>query len=584
MPSEPDAPPSCPNCGRQMRVVEECLHCAMSSALEAVKQAPEPMECGDAEDGFASFAEPKLPARLGRFVLHSRLGHGGMGTVYEAEDVELQRVVALKMIRSQRFAGLAERQRFKREALATAKLDHPHIVPVYEAGELDECPFLAMKLIRGNTLADLVRHGPMPAEKAVRIMAKVAAALQHAHDCGVLHRDLKPSNILIDEQGEPWLTDFGLARLQTGGAHETLHGAQIGTPMYMAPEQAEGRSGEVGPATDVWALGLLLFQMLSGKTPYEMSDNLAVIQQVITKPPPRYLAPTLDQRGLAALIERCLQKDPAQRLASAGLLADELQRWGRGEALLTYPVTPLERGLRGLRRHPAVAAALGIALAALVGWWLLPPAADYVITTREGVVTITSRGAENEVLELIASSENGTLRALAEGRRFRVDGVTQAGGAVELPLAGVREWVIETGRAKDRVMFRGKLLLEKDASLELRPETVSGGYCNVYIDQRAELRASGTGSISIAASAGIEMDTGAVLEVENGPLHLAGNWPSVPAKTSFHGVLIKGANVQSVGTGAVTLQGHGGSKSANMGVGILGGRVSGGKPGATLRV
>ena len=559
-----------------MHATRECLHCAMSSALEAVTQSLPEMQGVEAEEGFASFAEPKLPARLGRFMLLSRLGHGGMGTVYEAEDLDLERVVALKMIRSQHFAGDSEKQRFKREALATAKLDHPHIVPVYETGEMDECPFLTMKLVRGGTLADLMSHGPLPAEKAAGILAKVAAALQHAHDHGVLHRDLKPSNILIDEQGEPWLTDFGLARLRTSAGYETLDGAHIGTPMYMAPEQAAGRTEEVGPATDVWALGVLLYQMLSGRAPYEQGENLAVIQRVISEPPPRLEARTKREAGLALLVERCLQKDPAQRMPGAGFLAEELERWLEGGRLIT------QRRMQG-RRVFRMVAMLAAAAAGLVAWWLMRPADDYVISSKGGVLVITSRGKENGWLNLISSAETGTLTASAEGRRFRVDGVLRTGDSGALPLRGVRQLVIETGDARDDLKFRGKLVLEKDASLEVRPERAPGGYCEVYVDQQAEVRTSGTGSIAIQGTAGIDVDSDAVLEVENGSLSLSGNWPRGSVTKSFNGVVIKGP-VRSTGKGAVTVRGRAGHGPKDLGVLIQDGRVCGGLPGSVTTV
>jgi hypothetical protein len=546
----------------------------MSEALEAAQLSPLDFPAEEIE-GFASFAEPKLPVQAGRFMLRSRLGYGGMGTVYEAEDEELQRVVALKMIRSQHFAGASEKQRFKREALAAAKLDHPHIVPMYETGELDGCSFLTMKLIRGGTLADLMSQGPLPADQAVGILAKMAAALQHAHDQGVLHRDLKPSNILIDEQGKPWLTDFGLARLRTGAAHETLHGAQIGTPMYMAPEQAAGRSDEVGAATDVWALGVLLYQMLSGRTPYEEGENLAVIQRVISEPQPRLEASTPREKGLAALIERCLQKEPAKRMPSAGFLAEELERWLEGGRLITQ---------RRLQKRLLVKLAAMLALAAaLAGWWLWPPADDYVISRQDGVLVITSRGKENGWLNLISSAETGTLTAAAEGRRFRVDGALRMEDSGALPLKGLRRLVIESGDARDDLKFRGKLILDKDASLEVRPETAPGGYCEVYVDQRAEVRTSGTGSISFQGTAGITVDTDAVLEVENGPLNLSGNWPRGSVTKSFSGVIIEGP-VQSTGTGVVTVRGRGGNQPKNLGVAIAGGRVSGGRSGSSVTV
>lgn len=315
----------------------------MQEALEAVTLAPEIAAELDpsSQAGFATIADPVLPIAAGRFKVLGLLGAGGMGTVYAAEDTALGRTVALKMIRAFRFASTAEQQRFEREARATAKLDHPHIVPVYEVGELEGHAFLVMKLITGGTLADRLPVGAMRPDEAVGIMAKMAAAVQHAHEQGVLHRDLKPSNILLDEAGQPWLTDFGMARMNEGDSELTLNTAQLGTPHYMSPEQAAGRAREVSTASDVWALGAMLYQLLSGKPPYTGETHLEIMHHVTSEPPPRLMPRTVRERDLALLIERCLQKEPADRLTSAGLLADDLERWLRGEAV---SIKPLRKG------------------------------------------------------------------------------------------------------------------------------------------------------------------------------------------------------------------------------------------------
>lgn len=352
MATHPFSNPLCPTCQRVLRPDHSCLHCAMDLALGAATESPE--AGGDlpaAPLGFAGFADPALPMVVGRFRLMARLGMGGMGTVYEAEDGGLERTVALKMIRGFRFSTADEMSRFQREAQAAARLDHPNIVPVYEIGEIGGCPFLSMKLIRGGTLADRLKMGPMPAEESATIMAKVAAAVGHAHEKGVLHRDLKPSNILLDLDGEPWLTDFGMARLAGVDAVLTVTGAQIGTPHYMSPEQAAGLVRDLTAASDVWALGAMFYQMLSGQVPYEGESSVAIMHEVVSAPPPRLRPKARRELDLSVLIERCLQKEPAGRLQGASLLAEELQRWLRQEPILSRPVSQLEKGWRWAGRH-----------------------------------------------------------------------------------------------------------------------------------------------------------------------------------------------------------------------------------------
>jgi len=331
----------------------------MQQALEAVTRAPEAaVDLPDLEAAFTAFADPVLPRQAGRFQILERLAVGGMGAVYLAEDRVLRRTVALKMIRAFHLSTEEEKARFQREAEVVARLDHPHIVPVYEAGELDGHPFLAMKLIQGGTLATRLAQGPLEAREAVRLLAKVAAAVHHAHEKGVLHRDLKPSNILFDGDGKPWLTDFGMAACADGSGWLTASGTQIGTPQFMSPEQAAGHLRELSPASDVWALGILLYQMLSGQVPYAAETSLAVMHRVVSEPPPRLHPTSAGEEDLTLLIERCLQKKPAERLASAGLLAEELERWLRGEPVLCKPLSKF---------RPWRSAALMGALVALAG-------------------------------------------------------------------------------------------------------------------------------------------------------------------------------------------------------------------------
>ena len=275
-----------------------------------------------------------LPASLGDYELLEEIGRGGMGIVYRARQRSLGRTVAIKMLLRRDLASSVDLARFRSEAEAAAHLDHPGIVSIFEVGDWDGHPFYSMQLIEGTTLAKRLSQGPLPAREGALLLAKVADAVQAAHARGVLHRDLKPSNILIDGAGRPHVSDFGLAKRLEAADSVTFSGAILGTPCYMSPEQAAGSRGDVGPASDVWSLGAILYQMLTGRPPFEASSPMDTLLAVLeTDPPlPRTLEAGVD-RDLEMIALKSLQKPQELRYHSAGALADDLRAFLAGEPI-----------------------------------------------------------------------------------------------------------------------------------------------------------------------------------------------------------------------------------------------------------
>ncbi|HUY90441.1 MAG TPA: serine/threonine-protein kinase [Pirellulales bacterium] len=273
-------------------------------------------------------AAADLPRRFGDFELQAELGRGGMGVVYLARQCSLDRAVGLKMILQGELASASDLARFRSEAESAARLDHPHIVPVYEVGECDGQPYFVMKYVAGTTLARRLAEGPLPPRDAAEILAPICDAIHFAHSRGILHRDLKPSNILIDAEGRPHVTDFGLAKRVTGDSQLTRSGAILGTPCYMAPEQAAGNRGQLGPASDVYSLGTILYQMLTGRPPFQAATAVDTVLLVLEQDPlpPRLLNPRAD-RDLEMIALKCLQKLPALRYPTAKALADDLRAY-----------------------------------------------------------------------------------------------------------------------------------------------------------------------------------------------------------------------------------------------------------------
>jgi serine/threonine-protein kinase len=330
---------------------------AVAQPLPAVSTlSPSP----DGQDSLEQAAPSIAPLRpFGDYELLEEIGRGGMGVVYKAWQRSLGRIVALKLILKGQFASHADLARFRSEASSAARLDHPHIVPVYDVGEVDGQPYFTMKYVEGTTLADRLRDGPLPPADAARIILHVAQAVQAAHQAEILHRDLKPSNILLaKEEGgrmkdeairagtalraptmlHPLLTDFGLAKRVDSEVSLTRTGAILGTPQYMAPEQAAGSRGSAGPASDVYSLGAILYHTLAGRPPFQGATPGDVLIQVLEQEPlaPRLLNPSVP-RELELICLKCLQKPPDLRYASAAQLGEDLQAHLSGEPISASP-------------------------------------------------------------------------------------------------------------------------------------------------------------------------------------------------------------------------------------------------------
>jgi tRNA A-37 threonylcarbamoyl transferase component Bud32 len=341
---------------------------------------------------------------FGDYELLEVIARGGMGVVYKARQVSLNRLVALKMILRGEFATERDVTRFRAEAEAAATLDHPHIVPIYEVGEHDGQQYYSMRYVEGTSLA---RRPRTDVRGEARLLAAVAGAVHHAHRRGVLHRDLKPSNILVDTADTPLVADFGLAKRVDADRSLTESGAIVGTPRYMAPEQAAGRK-DLTVAVDVYSLGVVLYERLTGRTPFEGQTVLEVLRQAREAEPPRpsSICPGLD-RDLETICLKCLEKDPAKRYASAEALQSDLERWLRGEPITARPVGKTERLWRWCRRNPMVAGlSAGLAAALLAGT---------VISVAFGLQERRARQRAEQAESVALAARDELLQALVRG-------------------------------------------------------------------------------------------------------------------------------------------------------------------------
>ena len=346
-------------------------HPDLASALEVLETledvAPSPpvgAAPSENETPDASSTLGELPRPFGQYELLGEIGRGGMGVVYKARQAGLDRSVAIKMILASHLASPEHVRRFQAEAKAAARVQHSGIVHIHDVGQLHGQHYFAMEYIEGESLAQRIAEKPLDLKSAVRLLATVARAVEHLHQQGIVHRDLKPPNILLDTAGEPCLTDFGLAKVFAPDSEITATGVIAGSPPYMAPEQAAGRSRDVGPATDIYSLGAILFELLTGQPPFRRDNPLDTLMEVLSREPmlPRRLNPRVP-RELELICLKCLAKSPADRYSSAGALADDLESFARGEALQVRPPHLGQRLWGWTRRQPALAsrfAALGL--------------------------------------------------------------------------------------------------------------------------------------------------------------------------------------------------------------------------------
>src|SRR6266542_4108587 len=347
----PAAVASCSTCGRPLNAKGDCLTCLIRIELDEA-------EGEESRETFKSIlAEANVTDtqwRLGHYEILEEIGRGGMGVIYRARQQHSRRIVAVKRILAHEVNSHETLMRFRREAEAVASLDHPNILPIYEVSESEEgLPFFSMKYATGGSLRAAAHALRAKPRECARLMAKVARAIAYAHGKGVLHRDLQPGNILLDENGEPMVSDFGLAKWldQTSDLTRTLE--TLGTPGYIAPEQAECRAADLTGAADIYSLGAILFYLLTGRPPFVGPNVLVVIHQAAATPAPRLrsLVPSLD-RDLETIVARCLESDSEARYKSAGALADDLEHWLRHEPIRARRSGVFTRGKKWVRRNP----------------------------------------------------------------------------------------------------------------------------------------------------------------------------------------------------------------------------------------
>jgi serine/threonine-protein kinase len=345
---------ACSICGESLSAKGECLACLLRTALDK------------------SVVEIKLDTSFvfGDYELLEEIGRGGQAVVYRARQKSLNRIVALKVIGFGHWETTPHLKRFRHEAEAAASLEHPQIVPIYEIGESDGSCYFSMKFVEGGQLAEVLKRESMSTRRAAELLAKIARTVHFAHQHGILHRDIKPGNILLDRQGEPHLTDFGLARLLEQESTITHSSDVLGTPSYMSPEQAAGRTKELTAATDVYSLGAVFYQMLTGEPPFAGGTTYETIRLVLESEPrnPRVRNPKLD-RDLSTICFKCLEKDQRRRYSSALALAEDLEHWLKHEPIRARRTGLFGRGKKWVLRNPSIAvmAALLLALAAPLG-------------------------------------------------------------------------------------------------------------------------------------------------------------------------------------------------------------------------
>jgi eukaryotic-like serine/threonine-protein kinase len=407
--------------------------CPEAKRNEIEEHAPEPHSPA-ALNGVVDRTVSPATHRFGDYELLDEIAHGGMGTVFKARQRSLNRIVAIKVVRGGALATDDDRKRFRQEAEAVAALDHPNIVPIYEVGEYDGLSYFSMKLASGGSVAERLSHYTADLRSAAKLVATVARAIQYAHERGILHRDLKPSNIVIDEHGQPQVSDFGLAKRMEGDSELTQSGTILGTPSYMAPEQALGKRKAIGTATDVYGLGAVLYTLVTGRPPFRGDSVLETIEQVKkSEPEPPSGVNRRVNRDLQTICLKCLEKEPERRYVSAQDVAVDLERFLAGESILARRSRLWERVRRRARRHPAVLVA--IVLLGLFGATLLAARSRLEAEARERVQTGVNFLAARSWLERQLAADPGSDRRLQAEARERAQRARRAQYLADIRLA-----------------------------------------------------------------------------------------------------------------------------------------------------
>ncbi|MCC9604281.1 serine/threonine-protein kinase [Blastopirellula sp. JC732] len=344
--------------------------------------------------------------QFGKYELLNVIARGGMGVVFRARQIDANRIVALKMILSGQLAGQEEIQRFKTEAEAAARLDHPNIVPIFDVGQHDGHHYFTMAFIQGQSLYQRMRSSTFSARGASEIVRTLASAIEYAHSKGIIHRDLKPANILLDEEGNPRITDFGLSKVLDGRSELTGTGQLLGTPAYMSPEQASGNMSQVGPLSDVYSLGAILYELIAARVPFSSDNVVGLLSQICTQeaPPLRSVSRMVDA-DIETICIKCLDKTPERRYASAGALAEDLGRYLRGEPILARRITRSQRFARWCKRRPMIATlSAGLAASLLI---FGTSTIYFAATTRQqGTLVAVEREQATEMLDVARLAVN----------------------------------------------------------------------------------------------------------------------------------------------------------------------------------